>query len=390
MELRKADRCRGCGSARLILVHDFGEQPLAGRYPTQPESRLRCARYPLDLSKCADCSLLQVLHLPPIEEIFHDDYRYSSSTVPGLVRHFKEYADWLKNLLPVGADIFEFGCNDGVLLIELTKLGFRCAGIDASNNVAAIARQKGLDVSTGFLTPDFVEQAGLAQRFDLVTCSNVFAHIHQIGSTLDAVRCLLRPRGMFAVEVHNGELLHSTNQFDTVYHEHLTYFTEPTLRALLERNGFQFVACLRTSMHGGGLRCIVRKADEFRFVGRTSGETDREAGDFIGPVIARCEEQLAALVARHGPLDGYGAAGRSQMFINFTESKRLFRRVFDDSGFRQGRYIVGTDIPIEPYDARPGECVVILAWNYADDIAAKVHGSFRRVVTLLPELTEWS
>ena len=254
----KADRCRGCGSSRLVKLHDFGPQPLAGAYPTVPESVAPVRRYPLDLTQCAGCGLLQVVNLPPIGEVFHDDYRYSSSTVPGLVRHFEDYADWWQARLPVGARVFEFGCNDGVLLERLQRRGYACTGVDASDNVASLARAKGLDVVTGFLTPEVARSLDGARQFDLVTCSNVFAHIHDLRGTLEAVRVLLAPRGLFATEVHDGDLLASEGQFDTVYHEHLTYFTEGTLRGLIERNGFEFVSCDRTSMHGGGPRAVGR------------------------------------------------------------------------------------------------------------------------------------
>jgi SAM-dependent methyltransferase len=385
----KADHCRGCMSRELATLHDFGPQPLAGHYPLEPESVRPAKRYPLDLSTCLKCGLLQVLNLPPIEEVFHDDYRYSSSTVPGLVNHFIAYARWLRELLPSGASVFEFGCNDGVLLERLRDLGISCAGIDASDNVAALARAKGLQVTTGFLTPDFVHQAGLVGRFDLVTCSNVFAHIHEIRTTLEAVRLLLKPAGLFVVEVHDAQHLVSEAQFETIYHEHLTYFTEETLRSVLEMNGFEFVSCERTPMHGGALRCLVRKAADGQEVRRQAGKPQIERSDFIEPAIARCREQIQSLYRAHGPLVGYGAAGRSQMFINFTGSASLFERVYDDSPFRQGRYIVGTDIPIMPFNGEPAGCVVVLAWNYASDIARKVRGSASKIVTLLPQLQSW-
>jgi SAM-dependent methyltransferase len=383
----KADHCRGCGSARLVTLHDFGLQPLAGVYPTVPESEARVRRYRLDLTQCGACGLLQVLNLPPIGEVFHDDYRYSSSTVPGLVRHFDGYANWLHSRLPSGAHVFEFGCNDGVLLQRLQRLGFSCTGVDASNNVASIARGKGLTVVTGFLTPELARSVAGAGRFDLVTCSNVFAHIHDLRDTLEAVRVLLAPGGMFAIEVHDGDLLATEGQFDTVYHEHLTYFTTATLRGLVERNGFEFVECERTPMHGGGLRFVARRSNSP--VVRAPAGNAALLDDFVEPQVTRCRADLERLHAQHGPLTGYGAAGRSQMFVNFTGSARLFDRVYDDSPFRQGRYVAGTDVPIVPYAGQRGRCAVVLAWNYAPDIAARIADRFDSVVTLLPALKRW-
>jgi SAM-dependent methyltransferase len=385
----KRERCRACESANLRQIHDFGPQPLAGQYPTVPESVRPAKRYTLDLTECEDCGLWQVTNLPPIHEIFHSDYRYSSSTVPSLVQHFAEYADFLTARLPPGASVFEFGCNDGVLLTQMRTRGFRCIGIDASDNVAALAREKGLEVHTGFLTPDFVLAKGLASVFDQVTCSNVFAHIDDIGVATRAVKMLLKPGGLFTVEVHDGEVLAGECQFDTVYHEHLTYFTEDSLKACTARQGFEFVECHRTPMHGGGLRFSARLGGGTP--GETTGGTESPSLDArrLGEAIARCRKDIERLYDIHGPIDGYGAAGRAQMFINITGTAHCFRRVFDDSHFRQGRYIVGTDIPIVPFRQNGGSCCAILAWNYAPAIAKRIEAYFSEIVTLLPTFERW-
>jgi len=386
----KATACRGCGSGRLVTLHDFGLQPLAGEYPTVPESVRAIRRYPLDLTQCAACGLLQVVNLPPIEEVFHSDYRYSSSTVPGLVAHFEAYADWLAQRFGTETRVFEFGCNDGVLLERLVRRGFTCAGVDASDNVASVARLKGLSVSTSFLTTDFVRAAGFVGKFGLVTCSNVFAHIHDLWGVLESVRLLLADGGAIAIEVHDGELLCQQGQFDTIYHEHLTYFTGATLCGLLDRSGFDCISCDRTSMHGGGLRFLGRmRSRTAEPAANIGGSGVALATDAVTRAVARCRYQLHSLNSNHGPLTGYGAAGRSQMFINVTRSAALFDRVYDDSPLRQGRYIAGTDIPIMAYAGESGRCAVILAWNYAGDISARIRGNFEQIVTLLPEMRDW-
>lgn len=387
----RSANCRGCNSHRLFRVYDFGYQPLAGCYPITPESVHPAKRFRLDFTQCEQCSLLQVVNVPPVEEIFHGDYRYSSSTVPGLVRHFSEYAEWLAQHLPPNGRVFEFGCNDGVLLEKLKGLGFICDGIDASDNVAEVARSKGLTVATGFLTEQYVRDLGTTEAYDLVTCSNVLAHIHELQDVIKAVALLLKPGGLFAIEVHNGELIRSQNQFDTIYHEHLTYFTEDTLRITLERCGFVFVSCDSTTMHGGGLRCLVKKqrGREHHMKQDLSFTVEADRRDFISPTIDRCRSQLEELYKTHGPLIGYGAAGRSQMFINLTNSADYFSHIYDDSPYRQNRYIAGTDIQISAFKGEQAECLVVLAWNYADDILQKVGQHFRVAATLLPELKVW-
>jgi SAM-dependent methyltransferase len=385
----RVDYCRACGSHELVELHDFGPQPLAGFYPLEPESRHAARSYPLEFLRCLRCELMQIVTLPPIDEVFNADYRYSSSTVAGLVRHFDEYAEWLSSRLTSGSRVLEFGCNDGVLLERLNRRGFECFGVDASDNIASLARSKGLTVETGFFDPALVDRCNLADRFELVTCSNVFAHIHDVRMTLSAVRRTLVSDGLFCIEVHDGDLLVREQQFDTIYHEHLSYFTADSLGRLLESNGFETVAVERTAMHGGGLRYLARRTDsEARSVAKTLERSPPK--DFLTQSIERCRSELLGLYREYGPLAGYGAAGRSQMFINFTASKELFACVYDDSPLRQGRFIAGTDIPIKQWNGEGGRCAVVLAWNYAPDIAHKIKGRFERVVTLLPESRIWS
>lgn len=379
--------CRSCGSAALTLVYDFGLQPLAGVFPLEPESAAPIKRYPLDLSQCDLCGLLQVTTIPPAHEVFHDDYRYSSSTVPDLVRHFDGYADYLASRLPTGARVLEFGCNDGVLLAKLDERGFSCVGVDASDNMASLARGKGLDARTGFLTAELVEGEGLAGQFDAVTCSNVFAHIDDVRGAAAGVRALLKPGGFFFVEVHDGDALAHDAQFDTIYHEHLTYFTEASLTSLAEREKFSFDECLRTPMHGGGLRFASKYQPQLSSSSQVAPQLID--GDRFRRTIERCCEDLSRLQAEFGTLHGYGAAGRSQMFINMTDSGEQFGVVYDDSPFRQRRYIVGTDVMIRPFEGDEGECCVILAWNYAPSISERIRGRFKKIVSLLPKYREW-
>jgi SAM-dependent methyltransferase len=385
----KSFGCRACGSTVLNLVYDFGLQPLAGHFPTLPESTESAARYPLDLTQCSECGLMQVTQIPPIEEVFNDDYRYASSTIPDLVDHFSEYANVLSTYLHSDSRVLEFGCNDGVLLARLEAHGFRCTGVDASNNIAELARAKGLSVMTGFLTPKFVLDNELVACFELVTCSNVFAHIDDISETIEAVRLALKPGGYFSIEVHDGELLESETQFDTIYHEHLTYFTESSLRRFVELQGFEFHGCQKIKMHGGSLRLMCRLLSPYQ--SKSDATKPRIVnGKLFSDTIERCSRDLHLLSEKYGPLDGYGAAGRSQMFVNVTRTASCFSKIFDDSPLRQERYLVGGDIPITAYRKRKGKVCVILAWNYAPAIFERIRGEYEKVYTILPELTLWA
>lgn len=386
----KNEKCRACGSDQMRLVYDFGPQPLAGKFPLVPEAKELAQRFPLDLTQCDACGLLQVTYLPPIDTIFHDDYRYSTSTVPALVEHFSDYAAWLDERLPRGATILEFGCNDGVLLSKLRDKGFSCVGIDASDNVAELARAQCLRVHTGFLTEDLVHDKHLENKCDLVTCSNVFAHIDDVRATLSAVWSALKTNGIFIIEVHDANALVRDKQFETIYHEHLSFFTEMTLRRLVESEGFAFVGCTRTPMHGGSLRFVCQRQErDLATSAPALSNAELVDGSEFAAIITRCAEDVRAAKKQYGLLDGYGAAGRAQMFVNMTDSADCFEQVFDDSPLRQDRYIVGTNIPIRKYGLPRGRACIILAWSYAAPIAERIRDHYEKVLTVLPQRTVW-
>lgn len=390
--MRRID-CRGCGRSALRLVHDFGAQPLAGHFPLVPEREARAPKYPLELWACEACTLLQITSLPPIEEVFHADYRYSSSTIPALTRHFDEYGAWLSRQLAPGAKVLEFGCNDGVLLERLAKQGFDCRGVDASLNVVELARAKGLIVDEGFFSSAYVAEAGIVGRFDLVTCSNVYAHVDDLSDVTNAAWQALADSGLFAIEVHDASGLSESCQFETIYHEHLCYFTEGSLSQHLVAHGFRVLKVERTAMHGGALRVLAQKVQpSVRAQAADAG--DASWIDALGSALKRGIERASASVGelstRHETVWGYGAAGRSQMFLNFTGSAPRFEAVFDDSPLRQNRFICGTNLPIERFDSvRRRGCCIILAWNYAPDVSARIADRFDAVYTVLPELRQW-
>jgi 2-polyprenyl-3-methyl-5-hydroxy-6-metoxy-1,4-benzoquinol methylase len=377
-----------------MVCHDFGNQPLAGQFPELTETSSACKRFPLDLSQCLNCGLLQVTHIPEIEEIFNAQYRYSSSTIAPLVSHFQGLSDWLAQRCPAREfpRVLEFGCNDGVLLQQMKGRGYACTGVDASDNIAALARAKGLNVYTAFFTQKFVASLNLEQKFDVISCSNVFAHIDDLEDITQACWRALRVGGFFCIEVHDGDMIFSQNQFDTIYHEHLTYFTLNTLSEHLERHGFEISTSVRTDMHGGGLRVLAKKinsSEQLKSTTTQASPTKKIYGD-LSLSLEQARQNIVTLSQQHGKLWGYGAAGRSQMFINFLDASKYFERIYDDSPLRQGRYIVGTDIAISAFsDEKHDGALVILAWNYAPTIAARLTKNFDAIYTVLPDLKRW-
>ncbi|MBO9518975.1 MAG: methyltransferase domain-containing protein [Porphyrobacter sp.] len=389
----KRTRCRSCFAPGLRVVVDFGLQPLAGFYAASPEDAINHRRYPLLLEACPVCDLLQITDLPPIEEVFHDDYTYSSSEIPPLVAHFADYSRWLEERFPKSAAILEFGCNDGVLLNQLRERGYQhLTGVDASTNMVARAASRGFDVIEGFFGSGIIDRLGKRAPFDLITCSNVFAHIDDLQDVLGAAHKLLGEGGQMCIEVHDAEKLVLEGQFETIYHEHLTYFSEGSLRTCLTLNGFDVSEIEKTPMHGGGLRARARKVrletGTIQSEPRSAVEIER-IGNSLTAKVKQCRERVNALRAQYGPLDGYGMAGRAQMFLAMTQTEKAFGAFFDDAQIRQNRYAVGTDERIEAFSPeRAARACVILAWNYSDAILKRIEPYYETVEVMFPEITK--
>jgi SAM-dependent methyltransferase len=390
--------CRACGVPALRLALDLGEQPLAGGFLSGPEAITAERRFPLRVFVCERCSLVQIVDVVDPDLLFQE-YSFSSSTIPALVAHFDAYADWIADHFRPRR-VVEFGCNDGVLLAPLEQLGIEAWGVDISGNITELARTKGLNVLTGFFDVEAAEEirerAGLAE---VVTGSNAFAHNEHPERILDAAKAVLEPDGHLCLEVmYAGDLLELV-QWDTLYHEHLTFYSLGTLRRLLERHGFYPEHAERIPMHGGSLRLSAALApvegsesllaiEEYE---RSTQLNDPNTWLEFGARVARKIDIVRDTfdVLRHEKrIWGYGAAGKATMWVNACGMDYLEAMV-DASPLRAGKLMPGTHTPIvfpEEMKKRPPDVVFITAWNYADGIRAN-EGWYNGVwATPLPDL----
>jgi novobiocin biosynthesis protein NovU/D-mycarose 3-C-methyltransferase len=373
--------CRGCGGAELTTFLDLGRMPLAGGFLATPDAPERT--YPLRAVVCRSCALVQIPEVVDPEILFQE-YSFSSSTIPPLVRHFEEYARWMASELRP-ATVVEFGCNDGVLLAALEAQGVRAVGVDVSRNITELARERGRDVVTGRFEPALADR--LRERLgpvDVVTGSNAFAHNDRPEVLLEAARRVLKPGGLLCLEVmYAGDLLEQW-QWDTLYHEHLTFYCLATLERLLGRHGFHVFGADRLPMHGGSLRVVASlearpalpSVEAMRSLEARSGVATAEAwtdfGRHVGRKIHIVKEVFADLARRHR-IWGYGAAGKATMWVNACAMDYL-EGVVDASPLRAGKWMPGTRTPIRPpadFARAAPEYVLITAWNYADGIRSR-------------------
>lgn len=389
-EYRRREECRVCGSRNLNLFLDYGDMPLAGGFLLReqiPQEKV----YPMDLAVCTDCSLVQILNVVSPDVLF-TDYRYLSSVTQTLSQHFRDYAQMLRSdVLPrENPMVVEFGCNDGVLLVPLKELGVRTVGVDAADNVVEVARKRGIEVIYGYFGPDTVSRIIETHgQTDVVTASNVFAHIDDLDEVMKGVDLVLKPEGTFIVEVHYALDLLKTFQFDTVYHEHLCYYSLHALQALYRRFGFRLTDVQHLPMHGGAIRVFAQResvASEGtkRLRSMWAEEEAMRINDpalyaEFGEKVVKYRDRLVEFI--HGrkkkgrSISAYGAAGRSTILFNYCGfGPDLIDYVVDESPFRAGRYVPGVHIPIVPrehFHAHPTDDCLITAWNYREEIVGK-------------------
>ncbi len=372
--------CRACGRSELFEVLDMGQMPLAGDFRSMGEpNRL----YPLAIDGCASCGLLQVRETVDRSVLFHPNYSYASSTVPVLVRHFEAYAKAVAAFAEKGGrpkKLLEVGCNDGVFLEPLTRVGFEAVGIDASANVGAMAQERGLQVQVGFF--DGASARELVNKygpFDVVTCSNVFAHNPDMNDFLSAVHLALASDGEFWVEVHDAKRLFEALQWDCFYHEHCFYWTIHTLTSALARHDLGLMAHTYTPMHGGAIRAAFAKGK----AGIEIHEPPVAPQDWrlFGERCERSRDAIRACLAKLPIRYAYGAAGRAVCLINWTGIEDSLQFVVDGSPLRAGKAIPNTRIPIIPeseYFRRSdlNEWCFVTAHNYLEEIRKKVEANW--------------
>jgi SAM-dependent methyltransferase len=391
--------CRACESKNPKEILNLGEMALAGGFLENEEAVRMEQKFPLPVHVCLDCGLVQILEVIDPAILFRD-YSFSSSTVPPLVKHFEAYAEWLAARLSPRL-VFEFGCNDGILIAPLEKLGISAKGVDISENITEMARAKGLDVITGFFDDEMarslVQKHGSA---DVVTGSNAFAHNDHPERILSAARLALKDSGHLCLEVmYAGDLLELL-QWDTLYHEHLTFYSLRTLDVLLQRYGFHLVHAERIPMHGGSLRVIASakpggpRSPELEEVARyeekmrlADPQTWIDFGAHIGRKIDVVRQTLGRL-SENSRIWGYGAAGKATMWVNACNMHYLEAMV-DASPLRAGKMMPGTHTPIVfPAELRknPPDYIFITAWNYADGIRQNEPWFEGIWITPLPDL----
>lgn len=381
-------QCRICKGTDLVRFLSLGEHPPVDNFTDAAHIQDE-KRYPLDVYFCGLCNLVQLLDVVTQEELFHQNYAYFSSASAPLVEHFKSYAEDLKkDFLQKNDLVVDIGSNDGILLQFLTD-GYRVLGIEPSANVADAARKKGVETVDGFFTVDMAKKlVGTHGKAKVVTANNVFAHIDDLDEIISAVKTLLTDDGVFVSESHYLLDLIEKREFDTVYHEHLCYFSVKPLLHLFERFGMEVFDVQRVDVHGGSIRVYARlKSDKpqnpsvamMLKLEEDAGLHSLERFSGFQKEVDVIREKIVSLVRgfrKEGKtVTAYGAPAKGNTLLNFCGfTADDLKYVTDTTPQKIGLLTPGSHIPVvspEILMTETPDYILLLAWNYREFILKK-------------------
>ncbi|AFY80283.1 class I SAM-dependent methyltransferase [Oscillatoria acuminata] len=382
--------CRSCGETGLELILSLGETPLANRLLTADQLREPEPKYPLDLAFCPHCTLVQITETVPPEQLFRE-YVYFSSFSDTVLENAQIIATRLIGDRHLSSDslVVEIASNDGYLLQNYHQQGIPVLGIEPAVNIATVAQNKrGIPTLSEFFGETLAQQLKQeGKQADLIHANNVLAHVPDLNGFVSGINILLKEHGIAVIEVPYLKELIDRVEFDTIYHEHLCYFSLTALDCLFQRQGLVIVAVEQLPIHGGSLRIFVQK-ERIGLNGRSAQvmellEAEKIWGvnqlEFYQSFRQNVEDLrqnllnlLAELKNQNQKIAVYGASAKGSTLLNyFGIDKNIIDFVVDRSKIKQGRYTPGTHLPIYPpeklLELIP-DYVLLLTWNFADEI----------------------
>lgn len=379
--------CRACKSANLFMYLPLGDHPAANAFLRPDQLGAPEPKWPLDTHVCLDCALIQVPDKLPAD--FFVDYLYIPSASPTMHAHFRVLAQRFRERLVTepGQLVVDIGCNDGLLLAACRDEKLATLGVDPAANIAELARAKGVEVFNEYFTAEssrrILAQYGPAQ---VIVTTNTFNHIDNLHGFMEGVATLLAPGGTFVIEVPQALTCVLENEFDTVYHEHLSVFSVASVAALGKFFGLQVVDIDELPIHGGSMRLYLRREGPAApvvadWLAREAAAKLFDRATYVAHAerVERIRRELMTLLhdlKRQGKrLAGYGAPAKGNTLLNYYGiGPDLLDFLADRNALKHGRLSPGMHIPVVSPDRigadRP-DYLLILAWNFGDEIMAQ-------------------
>jgi len=380
--MKTIDKCRCCGSGDLYAYLDLGQQPLANSYHKGEE----LPTYPLVVNLCLSCfhSQLSVVVEP---SLMFKNYLYVSGTTKTFQDHCKALAEDAVGYLYIdNARVLDIACNDGTLLSYFRELGCNIQGVDPAENLREITKEKNIPVEVGYWGMNLAKKLG---KFDIITGTNVFAHVDNVAEFLDACHKSLNDNGVVILEFPYCNKMISHVEFDTIYHEHVSYFLISPFAKLVHSRGYSINRIIQTPIHGGSIRFFLKKvsirpeSDHLALVvadpteitkGLLKKETYVKFAEAVEKNKNDMKNKLAELQEQGYKTIGYGASAKGNTCLNHFEINLDY--IVDDNPMKWGYLTPGRNIPIcDPEIMREEKqnlAVIILSWNFGREIIDKI------------------
>ncbi|MCK5616561.1 class I SAM-dependent methyltransferase [Candidatus Pacearchaeota archaeon] len=382
--------CRCCEQSNLHTVLSLGELPLANALLQEQDLGGVEKRYPLDLAFCPECSLVQITETVDPEVLF-GEYLYLSSYSETMLSHADKLAAMLieKQGLSKNSLVIEIASNDGYLLQYFKQKDIPVLGIEPAENIAKAAKEKDIPTLCKFFNTETAEELKRENRMgDLIIGNNVLAHVADLSGFVEGVSILLNADGTAVFEFPYVRDMIQNVEFDTIYHEHLCYYSLTAVKNLFARHSLAVTDVERIGIHGGSLRIYVQhdRAEPPKNTVRSLLDEERDLlmtelvfyDSFANKVLClkrEMSELLKELKSKGGKIIAYGAAAKGSTLLNyFGIGKDCIDYIVDRSPYKQGRYMTGSHLPIVAPDeikqTKP-DYVLILPWNLKDEIMAQ-------------------
>ena len=405
-------QCRFCGNPLEHTFADLGMSPVSNAFLKREQLNLKESFYPLHAYVCSGCLLVQLEQFESPEAIFNDEYAYFSSFSDSWLKHAKKYADEMVRRFRIDQSSFvvEIASNDGYLLQYFVGKQIPVLGVEPSANVAEAARKKGVNTLVKFFGVKTAKQlVAKGRKADLLLGNNVLAHVPDLNDFVAGMKILLKPDGVITMEFPHLLRLMRENQFDTIYHEHFSYFSFLSVEKVFARHGLTLFDVQHLPTHGGSLRIYAKHAEDRSkevasavvtlLAEERAANLDKLAtyGEFAEKVRVTKRKLLQFLVnaKENGKsIAAYGAPAKGNTLLNYCGVRTDFiDYAVDRNPHKQGMYLPGTHIPIyEPdhiFKTKP-DYLLILPWNLRDEIVQQMSGIRQwggQFVVPIPEVT---
>jgi 2-polyprenyl-3-methyl-5-hydroxy-6-metoxy-1,4-benzoquinol methylase len=373
--------CLACGSDHLLPMLDLNDQPLANAFID--DLQVDEPQWPLKVNMCTECHHLQLTHAVD-PALIYEHYLYVSGTSKTYVDYMKWYALFVREQFPRWTtNVLDIGCNDGSQLDAFKALGYKTYGVDPAENILPTSTAKGHNVVCGFWNEQTALDFGV--KFDIITSQNAFAHIPDPLTYLQTVKKVLAQDGLMFISTSQADMI-LNDEFDTIYHEHISFFNAKSMKALAERAGLHLRDVIKTPIHGTSYIFVLGNEPKEHRVANIL-EMEKAVGLYTDETYAawtantlRLVDELKVFVELYRNkgyiIGGYGAAAKGNTLLNFSKIKLDF--IVDDNPMKQGKFSPGMNIPVvdinhlDKYTSEDKILFVPLAWNFFNEIRSKI------------------